>query len=116
VIGTRADPVFLDEEVDAAERVRVSFCHLVGRGVAGQVGLNGEQVVRLVLLTASASGGSRSLSTPATRMPAVNRARVIALPIPPAAPVTIATRRVSVMACFPASRPDARVAQSLPPS
>jgi hypothetical protein len=58
--------------------------------------LDGEQFVRFALLTRTRGErsqrlGSRSRSTPATRMPAANTPRVIALPIPPAAPVTIAT-------------------------
>src|SRR6266446_2454216 len=51
-------------------------------------------------IAARASIGSRSRSTPATRIPAANRPRVIALPMPPAAPVTIATLWLSVIACF----------------
>src|SRR3984893_567245 len=49
-------------------------------------------------LPASASKGSRSRSTPATWIPAASSARVIALPMPPAAPVTIATLLVSAIA------------------
>ena len=54
----------------------------------------------LEALAASASSGGRSRSTPATRMPAASSARVISLPMPPAAPVTMATRWFSVIFRF----------------
>jgi hypothetical protein len=98
---TGADAGIVDENIDAAEPIARGFGDLLGRGVAGQIGLDGEQIVRLICsrgLAASASKGSRSRSTPATRMPAANSPRVTALPIPPAAPVTIATLRVSAIA------------------
>src|SRR5438270_426281 len=98
---TGANAGIVHQDIDAAKPIARGLGDLLGRGVAGQIGLDGEQVVRLSCsraLAASASKGSRSRSTPATRMPAANSPRVIALPIPPAAPVTIATLRVSAIA------------------
>jgi len=48
---TGANPGVVDEDVDAAEPVAGGLTDLPGRGVAGQIGLNGEQVAGLALLT-----------------------------------------------------------------
>src|SRR5271165_5942814 len=50
--------------------------------------------------TASASNGSRSRSMPATRISAASKPRTIALPMPPAAPVTIATLWISLINAY----------------
>jgi hypothetical protein len=96
-------PALLTRMSMRPNRARVALVISSADGVVGQIGLDGEQVLRLALswvLAASASKGSRSRSTPATLMPAANKPRVIALPMPPAAPVTIATRWISFMVCF----------------
>jgi hypothetical protein len=98
-----ADPGVVDEDIDAAEPGSRGADDLIGRGVTGQVGLDGEEIVPLSLLTgaaANASKGSRSRSTPATRIPAASRPCVMALPMPPAAAVPIATRSITFMAYF----------------
>jgi hypothetical protein len=97
----RADPGVVDEDVDAAEPGSRGFGDLIDRGVVGRIRLDGEQFgLCSGALAASASKGSRSRSTPATLMPAANRPRVIVLPMPPAAPVTIATLWISLMVYF----------------
>jgi len=98
---SRADAGVVDQDVDAAKSGVRGLGDFTDRGVVGQIRLDGEEVGRLVLLTRVRREPLQRLtarSTPATRMPAANRPRTMAVPIPPAAPVTIATLWVSVIA------------------
>jgi hypothetical protein len=91
---TWADAGIVDQDVDAAKPIAGGLRDRLGRGVAGQIRLDGEQLARFPMLTRTCRKGlkgSRSRSIPATRMPAANKPRTIALPMPPAAPATIAT-------------------------
>ena len=77
--GARADPGVVDEDVDAAEPGSRGLGDLIDRGVAGQIRLDGEEIVPFPCspaLAASASKGSRSRSTPATWIPAASRLRI----------------------------------------
>jgi hypothetical protein len=97
---SRADAGIVDQDVDAAEPIAGGSGDLLGRGIAGEIGLNGEKVIPFPCSRAFAgrvSSGPQSRSTPATRMPAVSRPPTMALPMPPAAQVTIATLWVSAI-------------------
>src|SRR5215472_898686 len=91
----------VDEDVDAAKlAVR---CSLIA--AAAESSVSSVWTVRRSAdfpcsreVAARVSRGSRSRSTATTRVPAASRPRTIAFPIPPAAPVTIATLGVLVIA------------------
>jgi hypothetical protein len=48
---SRADAGIVDQDVDAAEPVACGSGDLLGRGIAGQIRLDGEKIVPLSLLT-----------------------------------------------------------------
>jgi hypothetical protein len=48
-----ADPGIVDEDVNAAKLAAGGFSDLIGRGIVGQIHLNGEQLVGLSLLTSA---------------------------------------------------------------
>ena len=93
-IEPRADAGIVDENIDPAKPGPRRLGDLLGRGVAGQVGLDWEQIGRLALLTRARREGLERLtiSIDAGDPDACRQqSRVIALPMPPAAPVRIAT-------------------------
>ena len=103
----RADAV-VNENVDAAEPIAGGFGDLLGRGVVSQIRLDREEVGSLASLTCA---GGECFQRPtisidagdldACRQQSPRHCSADA----PAAPVTIATLWVSVMACFPLCRP-----------
>ena len=52
-----ADPGVVHEDIDAAEPGARGFGDLIGRGVIGQIRLDGEQIGRLALLTRACRKG-----------------------------------------------------------
>jgi hypothetical protein len=99
---SRADASVVGEDVDTAEPGARGLDDLIDRGIIGQIRLNREHGVYLALLARARRKRLKRLSIAINTSdpdPCRQRPCTMALPMPPAAPVTIATLSISAIAC-----------------